>query len=245
MSSDDSKDISDARPDDADADDTAVAMDASESGNAAKRAERKAGREKADSVSVTISMRRVKQAIVGLLVVAVIAVIAVGGWQLYEKDQKLAAFDDSKAAASNFVGTYFQAMSGPNADAKSLRDAVGPLSTGEFKKRLDSDAVVSTEFMKENKVENIKTTVTSSMVESFSADQATVVLGVDVTGTSAISTTGGKNAILLQLNMKKVDGDWLVSAIEAGPGVTVGSQQAQQQIPTPAPTQTPAPVPGG
>ncbi|EGD55891.1 hypothetical protein [Gordonia neofelifaecis] len=272
MSSADSKDNSDTRPDDSSAADAVEepthedSVDVSEAAdavdeadapvsgsnpelsvNAEKRAARQARKADSGNVSLSIPVRRIKQVLVGLVVAAVIAVIAVGGWQLYQKNQELAAFDDSKAAASNFVVTYFQAMSGPNADAASLRNAVGPLSTGEFKKRLGSDAVVSTQFMKENKVENIKTTVTSSMVESFDADSSTVVLGVDVSGTSAVSSTGGKNAILLQLSMEKVDGDWLVSAIEAGPGVTVGAQQGAQtpQAPAPAENPAPAPAPGG
>ncbi|MGB3696139.1 MAG: hypothetical protein WBA05_01770 [Gordonia sp. (in: high G+C Gram-positive bacteria)] len=208
--------------------------------NADRRAARRVQRADSDGAAVTISMRLIKRIAAALVVIAVLAVIAVGGWQLYQKDQQLAAFDDSKAAASNFVVTYFEAMGGQNATADSLRKAVGPLSTGDFKKRLQSDAVVSTEFMKANKVENIKTAVTSSMVESFDADRATVVLGVDVSGTSAISAGGGKNAMLLALSMQKVDGQWLVSAIEAGPGVTVA---AQQNAGAPAPA--PAPSPGG
>ncbi|WP_290851427.1 hypothetical protein [Gordonia sp. (in: high G+C Gram-positive bacteria)] len=211
--------------------------------NAEKRAARQARRDEASSGQVTIPVRTLK--LIGGAVVALLVVgaFAFGGWQLYQNNQRLNAFDDSKAAAAHFVTTYFDAMGGPNASAESLREAVGPLTTGQFKERLSSDAVVSTDFMKQNKVENMKTTVTSSMVESFDADEATVVLGVDVTGTSAASAGGGRNAILLQIEMTKVDGDWLVSSIGAGPGVTVGAQQGEQTAPVPGETPAPAPEP--
>lgn len=238
MSSADSKDSTDTVADEAEV----IAADR-RTDNASKRAARQERREESSPGQVTIPVRTLKAIGGGVVALLIVGAFAFGGWQLYQNNQRLSAFDDSKAAAGRFVTTYFDAMGAPNASAESLRNAVGPLTTGEFKERLSSDAVVSTDFMKQNKVENMKSTVTSSMVESFDSDAATVVLGVDVSGTSAASAGGGRNAILLQIEMNKVDGDWLVSSIGAGPGVTVGAQQGEQTAPTPGEAPAPAPAP--
>ncbi|MBM7367144.1 hypothetical protein [Gordonia hydrophobica] len=214
---------------------------AADSKNAEKRAARQAKKESSKDAQVTIPVRALKQFGLAIVAIAAVVAIALSIFQVVEKNKQLDAFTDSKSAAAHFIETYFNAMGGANATPESLRNAVGPLSTGEFKERLGSDAVVSTDFMKQNKVENMKTTVTSSMVESFDADRSTVVLGVDITGTSAASATPASQAVLLQVEMAKVDGEWLVSSIGAGPGITVGAQQGQ---PAPPDTTTaPAPAP--
>lgn len=258
MSSADSTDNSDAgAPEDVEAKTEGAASDSvslskhddagTDSDNAAKRAARQAKKLESNETSVTISTRLLKQIGAGILVAAVIAVIAFGGWKLYDQKQELSAFDDSKTAGSEFVVTYLNSMGAQNATPDSLRKAVGPLTTGDLKKRLDAEAADSVKFMQDSKITNLTTTVTSSMVESYDADTSNVVVGVDVTGISPASGGPSKNALLLQLKVDKVDGDWLVSSINFGPGVTVGAQQGQQ--PTSAPTETPAPapapVPGG
>ncbi|MGB3303197.1 MAG: hypothetical protein WBA38_06430 [Gordonia sp. (in: high G+C Gram-positive bacteria)] len=242
MSSADAKDISDAG---ATEDLEEVSNDPNESAdgsasNAARRAARQAKAASADTSAVTIPIRLIKRVAAGLLAAVVIAVLAFGGWKLYDQKQELAAFDASKTAGAQFVVTYLKAMSAENATPDSLRKTVGSLTTGDLKARLDSDADDAVKFMQDSKITNLTTSVTSTMVESFDANTADVVVGVDVTGVSPTSGGPAKNALLLQLKVDKVDGEWLVSAMDFGPGVTVGAAQGQ-----PAPAPAPEPVPGG
>ena len=212
--------------------------DADGATNAERRAARQAKKDaSAKNVQLTIPVRALKR--VGIAVVAIAAAVAIGlcVFQVVQKNRQLDAFTDSKSAASHFVETLLESMNAPNANAESMRKAVGPLSTGDFKKRLSSDATVNTDFFKDNKIDKIKVTITSSMVESFDTDRATVVLAGEVSGVSAASGSPGRQAVLLQVEMAKVDDAWLASDVSAGPGVTVGAQQeGQPPVPAPAPT---------
>ncbi|WP_026918952.1 hypothetical protein [Gordonia shandongensis] len=246
MSSADSSDEETTAGEDVSADDVTAEAGSEQSTAAQRRAQRRErGDRRGDEMTIPVRAVKIGAGVVVALIVA--AVIAVGSWQLWEKNERLSAFDDSKAAAGEFLETYMQSMMAPKATPKSLRAAVGPLTTGDLKARLDNDAVVSTEFMKENRIENATIEVTASMVESFDDDRATVVVGADISGTSAASPDGGKQAVLLQIELEKSDGDWLVSDIGAGPGITVGARQGAPDAPAPGqePAPNPEPQPGG
>ncbi|ALG85122.1 hypothetical protein [Gordonia phthalatica] len=229
-----------------DADGVADAGGDDASTNAERRAARQAKKDaSAKNVQLTIPVRALKQFGLAILAIAAVVAISLSVFQVVQKDKQLDAFADSKTAAAHFVETLLESMNAPNANADSMRKAVGPLSTGDFKKRLSSDATVNTDFFKDNKIDKIKVTITSSMVESFDADRATVVLAGEVSGVSAASGSPGRQAILLQVEMNKVDDDWLASDVSAGPGITVGAQQeGQPPVPgVPAPEAPAQPTP--
>lgn len=220
---------------------TTASEDTAASENAERRAARQAKKESSgNDRQLSVSVGALKRIGVALVAIAAVVAIALSIFQVVQKDRELDAFSDSKAAAAHFLETFLTAMSGPNASADSLRKTVEPLSTGDFKSRIGKDATASTDFFKENRIDNLKVTVTSSMVESFDKDRATVVIAGDVSGVSAATSTPARQALLIQVEMRKVDGEWLASDVSAGPGVTVGAQQQQEgQQPTPNPTPNP------
>ncbi|GEE03303.1 hypothetical protein nbrc107696_37490 [Gordonia spumicola] len=211
-------------------------------GVAAKARAKAEAQEKAAAADkqLTVSVRTLKKIAAGLVGVAVIAALAFGGWSLYTAKRDLAAFDDSKSAASSFVTKYFTVLFSENQSATALKDAVLPLTTGAFHDRVEKDSQDAVKFAQETKVANFTSTVTSASVKSFDSDQAVVVIAVELKGTSATAPTGGTNLALVQLTVDNVDGDWLVSNFDIVPGMPTASTPDQTTTPAPAPSTQPA-----
>ncbi|GAA4679227.1 hypothetical protein [Gordonia humi] len=203
-----------------------------ESGVAAKAKARAQARESDARTGreFTISARAIKRAVVGIVAVAVIAVACVFGWKWYDTEQELAAFDDAKTAASHYVTEYFTVLMKEGSTADELREAVGPLSTGDQKKQIESSAPDAVQFRDTQKLSNVQTKVNTAMVESFSTEHAVTVVGFEFTGTSATAPGGGKFVSLMQLTLDKVDGQWLVSRLDLVPGMA-GDQVSGEQTP--------------
>ncbi|WOC13778.1 hypothetical protein [Gordonia sp. MP11Mi] len=187
----------------------------------------------------TVSARALTRIGAALVALAVLVVLGFCGWKWYDTKQELNAFDDSKAASAHYITEYFGVLLEEGASADQLKAKVGPLSTGKQKEQIDKSAPETVQWRDTQKLENVSTKVNSTMVESFSRDHAVTVVSFEFTGTSAVAPSGGHAVTLIQLTLEKSDGDWLVSNIQAVPGMAGEStDQAQQPIPAPAaPTQ--------
>ncbi|MGO3328127.1 hypothetical protein [Gordonia sp. (in: high G+C Gram-positive bacteria)] len=205
------------------ADDTADRAGAATSGVAAKAKARAQARadeqESAQGKQFTVSARALTRAAAAVVVIAVLVVLGFCGWKWYDTQQELNAFDDSKAAASEYVTQYFGVLLKDGASADQLKAKVGPLSTGAQKKQIETSASETVKWRDTQKLANVTTKINSSMVESFSTDHAVTVVSFEFTGTSATAPGGGHAVTLIQLTLDKVDGDWLVSNVQAVPGM--------------------------
>ncbi|MCK0440922.1 hypothetical protein MUG78_16045 [Gordonia alkaliphila] len=187
----------------------------------------------------TISARALRAAGLALVAVAAVVAIAVLSWQVTAKSRTLSAFDDSKSAASSFVTTYFESMMAAGTTPEKIKAVVVPLTTGEARERVEADAGSTVQFFDEGKFSNLKVEVNSATVESFTDTSATTVVAATLTGTSPTLPAGGQQVVLLQLDLTKQDGKWLVGRMIVQPGISESSGQ-----PAPAPAPAPAPQEG-
>ncbi|MGV9710155.1 hypothetical protein ACWDTI_05775 [Gordonia sp. NPDC003424] len=197
-------------------------------------------------LSVTVTSRGLVRVLVALIAVAAVVGVCLLGWGYHQQREKLAAFDDSKAASANFA---LKMVSSFNTDqVGDMKEVLGPLTTGEFHDRLAKEQTDSTKALQDLDVKATPT-VKSVGVEHFDTDSARTNVLVSVTGSSKLSPSGGQQMTLLWLDLRKVDGKWLVSSVDGaqadvGQSASDAKQQAQQQQQqTPAPA--PSPAPGG
>ena len=207
-------------------------------------------------ISITLSARAL---LTTLVAVVVIAAVVGGGWFLYnlvtqdrQDQQRLTAFDDAKSASAIFAEKLTSSM---NADTvANMKDIVGPLTTGEYRKHLESQLGDTTKAIQSINVKNTKIDVQKVSVIDFGTDHASTMAVVQVTGTSTLAPQGGTSLFMYSLKLDKVDGKWLVSdldAMQAGlsdageAGAGGGSTPNAGQASTPVPTPAPAPAPGG
>ncbi|MEZ5213043.1 hypothetical protein [Gordonia sp. (in: high G+C Gram-positive bacteria)] len=202
----------------------------------------------------TVTARSLVRAGIGLLVICALVAIGLLSWQYVEKSRTLSAFGDSKAAASSFVKTYFETMMAPNATPEQIQAKIKPLTTGEARARVENDSKSTVQFVKEGKFANMTVEVTSTSVQQFTADSATAIVGMTLSGTSATAPAGGKQAVLFEVDLVKKDGKWLVGKMASEEGVTAGADGGSSMVPTTTPPagdttppagQTPAPQPAG
>ncbi|GAA1482937.1 hypothetical protein GCM10009624_33770 [Gordonia sinesedis] len=198
-------------------------------------------------ISVTISARSVLRTVAALIVVAALVGVGILGWRYYAERQKLDAFADSKAASSAFAQKLVPLM---NADSVgTMKDVLGPLSTGEFRDRLARESDDTQKAVRDLNIKGATPTIKSVSVQSFDTDSASTAVLVEVTGQSSIAPSGGKDLMLVWLELNKQDGKWLVSKL-SGAQAGLGPQQGGGAEPAPAPSPpapapAPAPVPGG
>lgn len=245
-------DTTDDGRDDSTADGSSAAQTPTDRAPAAKA--RRASRE----VSFTISAGGVLKVLAGIVVVALIVGVGLLGWGYYRDQQRLAAFDDAKAASSVFTVKLVSTM---NSDAVGdMKTLLGPLSTGEFRTNLEREQTDGTKALRDLNVKATPT-VKSVSVESFDTDRASTAVLVEVSGTSTIAPSGGKELMLVWLDLQKEDGSWKVSKLSGaqaglgqqqgtnGPAADTqgGSANPAPAAPTPAaPTPAaPTPAPGG
>ncbi|QTI67537.1 hypothetical protein [Gordonia polyisoprenivorans] len=203
-------------------------------------------------ISITLSARALWRSLLALVVVAAIVGVAVLGWFFYRDQQRLNAFDDAKNASAIFAEKLTSSM---NADTvANMKDIVGPLTTGEYRKHLESQLGDTTKAIQSINVKNTKIDVQKVSVIDFGTDHASTMAVVQVTGTSTLAPQGGTSLFMYSLKLDKVDGKWLVSdldAMQAGlsdageAGAGGGSTPNAGPANTPVPTPAPAPAPGG
>lgn len=217
-----------------------VAAKAAKRASAEDAGERKTGERKSGGREFTITSRGLLRAGAALLVIAALVAIALLSWQLVEKSRTLDAFDESKSASSSFVTTYFDSMMAQGATPEGIQATIVPLTTGEARERVKTDAETTVKMVQEAKFANMKVDVTAVTVESFTATTATTVVGATLSGTSAAEPAGGQQIVLLQLDLVKEDGKWLVGQMIPQQGATVSGDQAG----SPMVPQGGAPAPG-
>lgn len=198
--------------------------------------------EKADAGGreFTVSSRSLLRGLGALVAVAALVVIGVLSWQYVAKSRTLSAFDEAKGAASSFVVTYFDTMMAPTATPEEIQAKITPLTTGDARERVETEAKSTVAMVQEAKLANITVDVTAVSVESFTADRATTLVGATLKGTSALEPAGGQQVLLLQIDLAKEGDDWLVSQMIPQQGASVSAQ-----TPGPVPQPAPEPQPGG
>lgn len=196
--------------------------------------------------AVTITARGIRRAVGALLVIALIAAVGFLGWRTFTLQREADAFADAKTASADFVGKLVTTLNAENAG--NSKELLGPLSTGELRKRLEQERDDT-----EQNVEALKIEVTSKInvvaVETVSTDTAKTVVMAEVTGRSVKLPTGGTSLMVFRLDLAKEDGKWLVSKVDGPPGAPSGQIDPSQSLPGGgAPQQNqpaPAPQPGG
>ncbi|WP_279105695.1 hypothetical protein [Gordonia paraffinivorans] len=196
--------------------------------------------------AVTITARGIRRAVGALLVIALIAAVGFLGWRTFTLQREADAFADAKTASADFVGKLVTTLNAENAG--NSKELIGPLSTGELRKRLEQERDDT-----EQNVEALKIEVTSKInvvaVETVSTDTAKTVVLAEVTGRSVKLPTGGTSLMVFRLDLAKEDGKWLVSKVDGPPGAPSGQIDPSQSLPGGgAPQQNqpaPAPQPGG
>ncbi|MGC4934858.1 hypothetical protein ACLQ3C_14380 [Gordonia sp. DT30] len=191
-------------------------------------------------ISITLSARAIWRSLVALVVVAAIAGVAVLGWLYYQDQQRLKAFGEAKDASAIFAQKLTSSM---NADTvANMKDIVGPLTTGDYRKHLESQLGDTTKAIQSINVKNTKINVQKVSVMDFDTDHASTMAVVQVTGTSTLAPQGGTSLFMYSLKLDKVDGAWLVSdldAMQAGlsdsGGAGAGGAPAAPAAPAPAP----------
>lgn len=178
---------------------------------------------------------------VGVIVAFLVAVLVVAGFGVvfvkWQNDRdKLAAFDDSKATAAKFLETYVEVVSSPNLSADLVNARLVPLTTGPLRNGLINEVDQTMEFFNVTGIGQLEMVVASTAVESFTADTARVIVGVDMSGASTVAPKGAVASTISELSLRKVDGTWRVEAItgffsglRADPSQTGDSGAAPEQ----------------
>ncbi len=218
----------------------------------AKRAAREAAAAPAaGGREFTVTAGALRAALLALLAIIALVVIGLLSWQYVAKSRTLNAFADSKAASTEFITTYFETMMTPGATPEQVKEKIVPLTTGEARDRVAADAETNTKWATDAKFSNPKLVVNSATVESFTANSATTVLAATFTVSSAAEPAGAQQVFLLQLDMVRQDGKWLVGRMIPVPGISSSDAPGAQSgagvapAPTPEPAPAPEPAPGG
>ncbi|MHC3003217.1 hypothetical protein [Gordonia metallireducens] len=196
--------------------------------------------------SLTVTASGIKRALGALVIVALIAAVGFLGWRTYTLQREDAAFADAKTASADFVTKLVTTLNADNAG--NSKELLGPLSTGELRKRLEQERADT-----EQNVEALKIEVSSKIsvvaVETVDKDSAKTVVMAEVTGRSVKLPTGGTSLMVFRLDLDKEDGKWLVSKVDGPPGSPSGQIDPSQSLPgaggAPAPQPSPAPAPAG
>lgn len=197
------------------------------------------------TLSVTITGRGIAKLVGVLVVIAAIVGVCLLGWGYHQQRARLAAYDASKAASSDFAVKLITSMN--SANVGDLKEVLGPLTTGDFHKHLAEEQTDNTAAIQKLQVKATPT-VKSVGVERFDANSARTNVLVSVTGTSSLSPQGGQQMTMIWLDLQKQDGKWLVSKVEPAQADVAPAQGTTNapagQSPAPAST-APAAPPGG
>ncbi|MEE4023140.1 hypothetical protein V1Y59_08635 [Gordonia sp. PKS22-38] len=182
---------------------------------------------------------------VAAAIIAIVAVVGVAllGWGYYQERQRLDAFDGSKAASEEFVTKLVSTMTKDGVG--SMKELLGPLSTGEFRQHLEQQQSDTAEAVEQLNLQDAESAVKSVSVETFDTDTARTAVLMEVSGTSTLAPDGGQSLMLMWLDLRKEDGQWLVSEL-SGAQAGIGPEQGGGATPpAPEPQPAPAPAPAG
>jgi Mce-associated membrane protein len=148
--------------------------------------------------------------IAAAVLVAVLAVAGVEGWQLFQHHQRDVAAAQALEAAEEFTLTL--TTIDPNAIATNVSDVLDG-STGEFKDLYRQSSEHLSALLIENKA-TARGMVIDSGIKSATKDKVEVVLFVDQAVSNATSPEPQLDRSRVVMTMEKVDGRWLASKVD-------------------------------
>ncbi|GJF19614.1 hypothetical protein NGTWS1803_09590 [Mycolicibacterium cyprinidarum] len=148
--------------------------------------------------------------IAAVVLVAVLAVAGVEGWQLYQHHQRDVAAEQALEAAKKFTLTL--TTIDPNAVGTNITDVLDG-STGEFKNLYQQSSAQLRQVLVDNKA-TANGMVVEAAVKSATKDKVEVVLFVDQAVSNATSPEPQLDRSRVVMTMEKVDGRWLASKVD-------------------------------
>lgn len=146
----------------------------------------------------------------GLIVVAVLGVSGLSGWQWYQQKQIDRASAAALSTAQDFA-VVLTSMDGGKVDENFDRVVAG--STGSFKDAYTQSASQLRQVLIDNKAAS-KGTVIDSAVKSTAKDRVEVLLFVDQWITNAANPQPRLDRSRVGITMSLIDGRWLASDVE-------------------------------
>ncbi|WP_237342131.1 hypothetical protein [Williamsia soli] len=153
-----------------------------------------------------------RTAILLLVVVAVaaIAVAAVLGWKLQQRNAVDTAADQAEQAARNYA-VALTSVSSDNLD-QNFADVLGG-ATGEFKDMYSQSSGQLRQLLVDNKA-TAEGTVIDSGIKSASTSKVEVLLFVDQTVTNTATPDPRVDRSRVVMTMEKIDGRWLAAKVD-------------------------------
>ncbi len=190
-------------------------------------------------VSFTITGSGLLKALAALIGIALVAGVALLGWGYHQQSQRIAAFDETKVASEKFVQTLVTTLNSDNAG--NSKELLGPLSTGDLRKRLEQDRQATEQNVQSLKIE-ATATIKSSSVQDVTTDSAHTVVMAEVRGTSTNVPNGATNLMIFLLALSKENGKWLVASVDGPPGANGTTIDPNQSLPGTGGAATPVPA---
>lgn len=206
-SGDDEGPAAEADPADADAD--ADAKDASDEECVETVVDDESGGDGDRATSWWQGQSRVRW-IAAVVLVAVLAVAGVEGWQLFQHHQKDVAAAQALDAAEKFTLTL--TTIDPNAIDANITDVLDG-STGEFNDLYQQSSEQLRQVLIDNKAA-AQGVVIDSAVKSATKNRVEVVLFIDQVVSNAASPEPQLDRSRVIMTMEKVDGRWLASKVD-------------------------------
>jgi Mce-associated membrane protein len=156
---------------------------------------------------------RVRRTAVLLLVVVAVAAIAVAavlGWKLQQRNAVDTAADQAEQAARNYA-VALTSVSSDNLD-QNFADVLGG-ATGEFKDMYSQSSGQLRQLLVDNKA-TAEGTVIDSGIKSASTSKVEVLLFVDQTVTNTATPDPRVDRSRVVMTMEKIDGRWLAAEVD-------------------------------
>lgn len=154
--------------------------------------------------------RRTAVLLLVVVAVAAIAVAAVLGWKLQQRNAVDAAADQAEQAARNYA-VALTSVSSDNLD-QNFADVLGG-ATGEFKDMYSQSSGQLRQLLVDNKA-TAEGTVIDSGIKSASTSKVVVLLFVDQTVTNTATPDPRIDRSRVVMTMEKIDGRWLAAQVD-------------------------------
>ncbi|MFZ2512734.1 MAG: hypothetical protein WAW85_16765 [Gordonia sp. (in: high G+C Gram-positive bacteria)] len=160
--------------------------------------------------------RPVPRVLIGLLVVALIAVLGFFGYRYFSDGAQTSSSASSSSNAAILAVANDYAVKLSTFDYRELdqnREAIVGMSTEDFGKKYGEMVGALTEIVSNGKGE-ATAEVTHSAVESVDGDHATVLLFVDQKAKNVVAPEGRTQPYRMVMKLQNIDGRWLVDDVE-------------------------------
>lgn len=174
---------------------------------AAEEAAEEKGSAPAGKASRTVNVRQI---LVGVMLVALLAATGVLGWMVFQQRQ----LNEAREAAQRAAVSYAQVLTSIDSDKvddnfKQVLDG----ATGEFKDMYSQSSVELRQLLVENKA-TAHGVVIESAVQEASKDKAIVLLFVDQSVSNTKLPDPRIDRSRMKMTMEMVDGQWRASKVE-------------------------------